>query len=247
MSFDQGTLMKNPTAWPCTFTSGEKWDPEYKDKLTHGKLDYLSPNWENGLTLPGPSNVDTDQDCRDLVQIVKARSKDLEKVIVWQAYSDARAVWKVQEVHGEPEFANRQLVAALLNEVQLPIFKLKNDHDRGRPWYCCAQTLKPMFQKPSPYYPGHPAYPSGHATMAYALAYVLSAIDPSKSQDFVDAAKSIAFNREVAGLHYPSDSEAGRILAEHLVKQLLVEPRFKVLVKATCAEWDTNSAYCLAP
>jgi hypothetical protein len=233
----------NNSAWTCTFTP-EKWDPEYKKKCSADMV-YLKPaTWADGLTLPIPPAVDVAKDCSDLDGIVKLRKKEQEPLITWQAYSDQRAVWAVQEVHGEAKLANRLMVEALLNDIQRPIFELKFAHNRGRPRRCCKQVMNRMFEPPSSYYPAHPSYPSGHATMAYAVAYLLSEIDPAKAGDFVRAAKSVAYNRELAGVHYPSDSEAGRILAKHLVGKLLAEPDFKDLVKATCVEWGAAGPAC---
>lgn len=243
----------NTSAWTCTFTSdtpdtpGEKWDPEYEVKRG-AEMHYLDPaTWAVGLTLPIPPIVDVAKDCSDLDGIVKLRETKHEPLITWQAYSDQRAVWVVQKVHGEAKLANRLMVEALLNEIQRPIFELKFAHNRGRPRRCCKQVMNRMFEPPSRHYPAHPSYPSGHATMAYAVAYLLSEIDPAKAGDFFDAAKSVAYNRELAGVHYPSDSEAGRILARHLVDKLLIEPKFRILVKDTCAEWKSKSTFCVTP
>lgn len=64
--------------------------------------------------------------------------------------------------------------------------------------------------------PGHSAYPSGHATQAFALAGLLAALSggasPALGSQLDRAAARIATNRTVAGLHYPSDSAAGAAL-----------------------------------
>jgi hypothetical protein len=53
-------------------------------------------------------------------------------------------------------------------------------------------------------------------------------------------AARIAVNREIAGVHYPSDTEAGRELARKLLPILNSPqvPRFEALVTAAAAEWD---------
>jgi hypothetical protein len=79
--------------------------------------------------------------------------------------------------------------------------------------------------------PGHPAYPSGHATQAYLVAMCLEVVMPqarvmpSAVPQVMPAqfmpqygplrlmADRIARNREVAGLHYRSDTWAGLMLA----------------------------------
>lgn len=67
--------------------------------------------------------------------------------------------------------------------------------------------------------PGHGALPSGHANAAAALSTVLGLLLPdgaSQSGALRRLAFRVAANREVAGLHYPMDSAAGRLLGETL-------------------------------
>ncbi|MCY7304761.1 MAG: phosphatase PAP2 family protein [Rhodoferax sp.] len=67
--------------------------------------------------------------------------------------------------------------------------------------------------------PGHGSFPSGHATQAYAVAHVLKALLPLQAAQFATVveqldrqAARIATNRVVAGVHFPVDSMAGRML-----------------------------------
>ncbi|WP_440640681.1 phosphatase PAP2 family protein [Bradyrhizobium sp. PUT101] len=69
--------------------------------------------------------------------------------------------------------------------------------------------------------PGHGSFPSGHATQAYAVAYVLKRLlslhkatpgFPQIVEQLERQAARIATNRVVAGVHFPVDSMAGRML-----------------------------------
>ena len=69
--------------------------------------------------------------------------------------------------------------------------------------------------------PGHGALPSGHATEAFMVARVLQKLTnpPQGSETRAQLkrqAARIAINRTVAGLHFPVDSAAGRLLGEAL-------------------------------
>jgi PAP2 superfamily len=75
--------------------------------------------------------------------------------------------------------------------------------------------------------PSHGSFPSGHATQAFSMAYILSALrgDAQPAQDKVNSlsglkdackdsalyklAEDVADNRVAAGVHYPMDSVAG--------------------------------------
>jgi hypothetical protein len=73
--------------------------------------------------------------------------------------------------------------------------------------------------------PGHGSFPSGHSTQAHAVAFVLKALlnlnatdagghakYPTVAQQLDRQAARIATNRVVAGVHFPVDSMAGRML-----------------------------------
>ena len=89
--------------------------------------------------------------------------------------------------------------------------------------------------------PGHASFPSGHATQAQlvfrCLSSVLASPPPPPTPPLVvggslslqemfdragkELAIRIARNREIAGLHYPSDSLGGQILADKLFNNIL--------------------------
>jgi membrane-associated phospholipid phosphatase len=103
--------------------------------------------------------------------------------------------------------------------------------------------------------PGHAAYPSGHATEAHLLAKVLEEILPEEISTLTAAgtarpsppgppltptqamAQRIARNREVLGLHYPSDSAAGRDLADFTFPLLLACGQVSRILDAAREEW----------
>ena len=93
--------------------------------------------------------------------------------------------------------------------------------------------LSPQIQPMIPT-PGHGAYPSGHATEAFTVATLLNALlraaRPGKAHAAGHAATQlqlqrqayrIAVNRTVAGVHYPVDSAAGRVLGTLLGEYLV--------------------------
>ncbi|WP_439579026.1 phosphatase PAP2 family protein [Elioraea sp.] len=101
----------------------------------------------------------------------------------------------------------------------------------------CVMYYKARFRRPRPSellphrlppieVPGHAACPSGHATQAWLIAHTLKSVirtqsDPPAQPGWADLAfdamaERIARNREVLGLHYPSDTAAGRTLAERI-------------------------------
>jgi acid phosphatase (class A) len=84
--------------------------------------------------------------------------------------------------------------------------------------------------------PNFPAYPSGHAGNSYVAAYVYEQLLPEHRELFLANARDMAYSREILGVHFPSDSEAGRLLARQIVDRLLTEPAFTRDLAAARAE-----------
>lgn len=88
--------------------------------------------------------------------------------------------------------------------------------NRERPWQA-AHTVHPMFL------PGHPSYPSGHSTVCHAMAWTFAMVlagtrySGIAGGEFVDYASGAAQRREMAGVHYRSDTVAGMALARFIV------------------------------
>ncbi len=135
------------------------------------------------------------------------------------------------------ETGRRPLSRAFLGAVvhwSLPfIMALKHQYKRPRPTQL-EPRLKPMVDCPL-----HPAYPSGHSTQSHLIALVFGEVSgrADVKQALLDAAKRIAENREYAGLHYPSDSEAGKQLATQLLP-LFVAEFGNEIVRARQNEWS---------
>lgn len=127
------------------------------------------------------------------------------------------------------------LLSVIYGAVVSQEMRIKHFCSTPRPMDLSAQ-VQPVIQTP-----GHSAYPSGHATEAFAFATVLSALrlansDAAKSRGLIPAllekltpamesataadpdllmfrlASRIADNRTVAGVHYPVDSAHGAVL-----------------------------------
>lgn len=122
-----------------------------------------------------------------------------------------------------------QLVANVWKDAEYYIWKYKNFFVRIRPY-----KLEPKLQNLEE--TNWAAYPSGHATNSYVNAYLYSELLPEFSSFFIKDAYDMAHSREIIGVHYPSDSESGRLLAYQLVKKLLTNEDFKKDFAAAKAE-----------
>ena len=111
------------------------------------------------------------------------------------------------------------------------IMRKKALYDRVRPSFL-REDIAPTIPIPP-----HPAYPSGHSTELHFLAFILSELDPENTDMYVTRAAEVARHREIAGVHYPSDSKAGAILAREFVDLLLTDPTFQARLEEAKEEW----------
>jgi acid phosphatase (class A) len=70
------------------------------------------------------------------------------------------------------------------------------------------------------------SYPSGHATRGYIVAILLSNMVPEKSAELFARGREYGENRVLAGVHYPTDVEAGRLSATAIAAALMQNERF---------------------
>ena len=97
---------------------------------------------------------------------------------------------------------------------------LKFQYNRTRPYMLDARIKNLNDTK-------FQAYPSGHASASYVAAFVYQELVPESMDLFVKNAFDMAYSREIIGVHYPSDSEAGRIFARQFVNELLKNEAFQ--------------------
>ena len=97
----------------------------------------------------------------------------------------------------------------------------KSYFKRNRPWIVDPK-LKTCSRQDAP----QSSYPSGHTTMGFAMAVVLTRAMPELSGNIMGRAREYAYHRLVCGMHYRADIVAGQTLGVAVAAQLLKDPRF---------------------
>ncbi|HYC70747.1 MAG TPA: phosphatase PAP2 family protein [Opitutaceae bacterium] len=126
--------------------------------------------------------------------------------------------------------ATAALWARMWRDASWHVWALKFRHARVRP-----RTLEPRIEplQETPW----AAFPSGHASFAHILAYLYAELAPEFTDVFLKDAHDIGHSREVIGVHFPSDTEAGRVFARQFVDRLLADPAFAAEFAKVRAEW----------
>lgn len=129
---------------------------------------------------------------------------------------------------------NLPVTAAFLNEVTEDVNAVgaltTARYARLRPSQRDAR-VKPLIAVPTT-----ASYPSGHCTRAYAWAAVLAEIFPDQRAELMARAQRAAWGRVLAGLHFPSDTIGGRLMADAVVAKLKEREAFRAAIEKCRAE-----------
>ena len=218
-----------------TFSNTQTWNPDWYVYIFEPRT--LVPDAVQFITIPEPPTNTSTTTQAELALLTK--------------YKSERSAEKQTEIEHELEFMGVQfgshtydsLVATssvpetallftnVLDEMTTYIMIYKEHFDRVRPSYI-DPTLEPTINVPN-----HPAYPSGHSTQAHIMAHVLADLFPEEREDLFQGAARIARNREIAGVHYPSDSAAGASLALQYYNLLKETAWYQMQIELARAEW----------
>lgn len=132
--------------------------------------------------------------------------------------------------------------AGVLSRVRAPlgaaILVAKNRFDRDRPFEVDA-AVTPCIA-PDDRLRASGSYPSGHAAFGWAWALVLAELAPEHADAILARGREYGDSRVVCGLHYPSDVEAGRVVAAGALARLHAEPGFRAELDAARAEFGRD-------
>ena len=190
--------------------------------LCHIGLDYQGKYkgaiWENLDLIPPPGPDESMQETRRLLRLQRRLKKPLqqvrrEEIVVQAGFSldDYTGPLGIDEKGGfEMTLALLTITLEMSNEIGL---SYKARFSRLRP-----NLLQPLI-RPYLAVPSHAAYPSNHSFQSFAVAEMFARIYPEHPgcNALFLRAQRVAENREWAGLHYPSDTEAGKDLAKQTV------------------------------
>ncbi len=99
----------------------------------------------------------------------------------------------------------------------------KNSFCRLRPFLTAGNTLHPVDSaRPDDSF----SYPSGHATYGATVGFLLAEMMPEKRTAIYARIDDYGHSRMVAGVHFRSDIEAGKLYGAAIVSALFAKPGF---------------------
>jgi acid phosphatase (class A) len=132
-----------------------------------------------------------------------------------------------------PAFARtRALCADLAAALRTVTGALKDHFGRPRP-YVTLSEVQPAVTRPY----GH-SYPSEHASWGVSQAVLLAELQPARRRELLERGRQIGYDRVLAGVHYPSDVQAGQKLGAFLAEAWLADPAHRQRIDQARAEWQ---------
>ncbi len=213
------------------------WDPALYAVAV--LAEFAATGWMSELSLPPPPTdpLEVGQEIATLIKLSEQRVSRSAEIAAQAA--DASVYWSAMLMMTQASRpATWDLIINANTVGHLVAMHFKRHFARPRP----AQVypaLMPILPTPS-----HPSYPNAHALESALIAACLELAIPSlgspkETQGPLDVlAERIGVNREIAGLHFPSDTRAGRSLIPGIMDLLTPCPLFHGIVAEAKKEWE---------
>ncbi len=174
---------------------------------------------------PGDDSAITRSEIALMLKIQQERTPEEAEL----ARADASySVFRFADALGHPDVFNAKalpitnsLFRKVLHEEGAVVQAGKRGFKRPRP-FVLEPRIEPVIKKPT-----NDSYPSGHAMWSRVVGLLLADMLPEYSEKIMARADDFAFHRVVAGVHYPSDVEAGKHAGTALAAFLLASPAFQ--------------------
>lgn len=211
---------EGPAPWEQATPPGHFLSPDALD------LPAILPSPPAWHSLAGRAELDA------LLQIQTWRTTEQ---VAWAKLVEKDTVWQAGALLGEG------FTAARLPRTARFFWKLTVDTHAisERAKLCRARPRPPQVDPrlaPCVSLPENTSYPSGHSLQAYVRAEVLSDLFPRHRTALLERAQRAAWSRILGGVHFPTDTVAGRRLAKAIVERLRSLPAYREALEDCRAE-----------
>jgi hypothetical protein len=192
--------------------------------------------WETILSGPPASGSDVEKE-------------EIAKLLEWQNKRTATDIARCKSEEKADPFIFSDVLGDKFTETSLPVTSrllsdaamdvkaftklAKNKWERKRPPYV-DDRIKPCVAMEE-----NGSYPSAHAARGIVWGAILAQIFPDKKDQLLERGKLMGEDRVIAGIHFPSDVEAGQALGRAIADKMLNTPAFQTALaqaKEECAK-----------
>jgi len=137
------------------------------------------------------------------------------------------------------------LMRRTLTDAGLSTYMAKNKYRRTRPFVVYKETT--CFPDEEKRWINDGSYPSGHSSIGWAWALILSEIDPEDTNAILARGRAFGESRVVCGFHWQSDVTEAQFMGASTVARLHADPVFRADIEAAKAELAAVRAKGLKP
>jgi membrane-associated phospholipid phosphatase len=206
-----------------SLVAGNPCSRDYKLMQTESYLDRLLPDLYK-FTPPKNSSPATRAELHSLVQFTQT-----QRVFQNNLYDEALLphIKKLFTEAGASEEYIDFVTTAVAEDAIPMITKLKYHFNRPRPTQLAPYfdiALYPDFS----YFTNNPCYPSGHTTLTTITCEVLGNHFPEAYQVTQRLIEDVMNSRLYLGVHYPSDNDMARVVANKVLENPQFKSKFKL-------------------
>ncbi len=203
----------------------EAWDPKLHRDIPRAIAFVETQATEFHLDEPpADDSQETYSEIDYLKEIAITRSARDIILITKENLHPNKRFFEVLEIDSSDHPRTLELILWISEQSYLPVLYFKHKFSRTRP-YQIDTDLSTVIDGP-----GHASYPSGHATQGYLTTQILADLLPRsdpRQEALLELGLTMGTRREIAGVHYPSDTEAGVELAKQLKVWLMKKENFE--------------------
>lgn len=194
----------------------------------------------------GPVQADIRVPVSDFSQVIPAPPvddspagmADLETVLNVQKWRTKKQIEEAKRVDKQSAFGfARPVLGEWFRSADFPRTK-EVMHELGDAANKVCDEAKKHWDRPRPYQrdprvepvtgkPGNTSYPSGHSFGATFWSVIYAEAFPEHAREFDEQAHRAMWGRVMAGVHYPSDTTAGYVLARAVGAEMLKDPEVR--------------------
>lgn len=174
--------------------------------------------------LPPPPGDDTPAGMADLETLLQVQGDRTPEQVARAARVAKHTPFQMGAVVFGPEFTVEKLPQTarffelVWEQMHAASKAVKQKFNRPRP------SLRDSRVQPCVPVPSSPSYPSGHSIHATVWADLFTAVFPEHAKEFDAVARETRWARVLGGVHFPSDTQAGRLFGDELAHALLAAP-----------------------
>ena len=220
--------------WPLLGAS--KFPRRYWDSYRYALVvmaEFSTKDWQSIDVQPYPStDEEVKQEIKYLVELGSQRERAVTLAEVLAQAESMEAYWLGMLMFSRGSHpATFDLVNVALRVGQFVGMHFKARFNRPRPAQI-SPAITPWIDTP-----GHPSYPSGHALEGHLISLCLNEVMSGANEALTLLARRVALNREIAGLHYPSDTACGIGISGQVMPLLMQCQLFRELIFEARTEW----------